>query len=221
MSRIKINNKSGFTIIEVLVTLLVFAIGLVAIYTLSESNLNSVRNNFRKTLAANLGREAIEIIRNQRDNNWLAIEANTDCDTTDTPDICLWDNGLKADYVAVSFNEAQPVVLSCASFDECLALRESKVYVHQDSEKYYVSNLLSPQDTIDVDTGISRVVRLQAICRDETKNLNNVGGQESISNLFECLSGSKIGVQATVRLQWYSLNKKQSLDIVEKIYNWR
>ena len=217
----KIDNKSGFTIIEVLVTLLVFAIGLVAIYTLSESNLNSVRNNFRKTLAANLGREAIELIRNQRDSNWLAIEANADCDTSDASVICIWDNGLKADYVTVSFNEPQPIVLSCASFDECLAMRESRVYVHQDSEKYYVSNLLSPQDQIDVYTSINRVVRLQAICRDIGKDLNDAGGQETISNLSECLSGTKVGIQATVRLQWYSLNKKQSLDIVEKIYNWR
>ena len=221
MGRQKINNQGGFTIIEVLVTLLVFSIGLVAIYTLSESNLHSVRNNFRNTLAANLGREAIELIRNQRDSNWLAIEANADCDPSDALAICTWDNGLKANYVSVSFSEPEPVVLACASFDQCLSLRESRIYVHHDIEKYYVSNLLDPQDPEDVYTSMNRVVRLQAICRDLSKDLNEFGGEESIANLAECLSGTKIGVQATVRLEWYSLNKKKSLDIVEKIYNWR
>lgn len=220
MYRINIDNKSGFTIIEVLVTLLVFAIGVVAIYTLSEANLNSVRNNFRKTLAVNLGREAIELIRNQRDSNWLAIEANADCDTSDASDICLWDNGLKADYYTVSFNEPQPVVLSCTSLDQCLSLVESRIY-YKSVDKKYVSNISSQQYPIDVDINMFRAVRLQAICRDMTKNLNDVGGQESISNLSECLSGTKIGIQATARLQWYYLNQKQSLDVVEKIYNWR
>lgn len=222
------HNKTGFTIIEVLVTLLVFAIGLVAIYTLSEANLNSARNNFRKTLATNLGREAIELIRNRRDSNWLAIEANQDCDESDISEICTWDYGLKNNYVAVSFEELEPVDLNCNNFDECLGLRGSEIFVHNEPATettpavfYYKHDPVDATGLIDIYTGINRVVRLQAICRDTAKDLGEVGGAESISNLSECLTGTKIGVQVTVRLQWYSLNKKQSLDIVEKIYNWR
>lgn len=219
------DTQVGFTLIEVLVTLVVFAVGLVAIYTLSEANINATRNNFRRTLAANLGREAIELIRNRRDSNWLAIDNNQDCDTEDTLALCTWDYGLKSNFVVVSYEKNVPEALTiCASFDDCLALGETSLYAHDYLGEQYYNHIGWSESDPAIDRGIKRVVRLQAICRNVNFDLSDINnGQESISNSSECLVGgtTKIGLQVTARLQWYYINKLYSIDIVEKIYNWR
>lgn len=212
---------AGFTLIEVLVTLVIFSIGLLAIYNLSLANLNSTRDNFRRTLAVNLGREAIELIRNQRDNNWLAIGANQDCDAFDvSPDsfaICTWDYRLTDNFVTVSYERLKPQALVCADFDDCLTLNESNIYWYKQADGQHYTHTATNAINLD----LKRVVGLQAICRDVNTNL--VNGLEDISVDATCNNptDTKIGVQVTVRLQWYFLGKIRSLDMVEKIYNWR
>lgn len=215
-----LKDKNGFTLIEVLLTLVVFSVGLVAIYTLSVSNLNVTRDNFQRTLAANLGREAIELVRNQRDSNWLAIEANADCDASDAYPICTWDYALTAPFVTVAHNQSSPTDISglCLSLDDCLALSESKLYLHND--------LLSGIVYYDHDstnarmTDINRAIALQPICRDTTKSL--LASADIVPAGLLCDPGTeKIGVQVSARVQWYFLGQKRSLDLVERIYNWR
>lgn len=213
----KIINQSGFTLVETLITLVVFSVGLLAIYTLSITNLNATRDNYRRTLSANLAREAVELIRNQRDSNWLAIDANEDCGdpSYDSFPICTWDYGLTSDYAIVSFENQEPTSLACSSFEDCLALEESNIYFYNNGGEQHYTHVSGAAKN----TGIKRVVRLQAICRDTSTDLAQ--SSESLVDTADCDIGTKIGVLATVRAQWNLLGRNQFIDIAEKIYNWR
>lgn len=69
------NKRAWFSIIEVLVSILVFSFWLVSIYTLifSTLRLNDYNQNF--IIASNLAREQIELFKNIRDSNYQSIHA--------------------------------------------------------------------------------------------------------------------------------------------------
>ena len=89
------SNNNGFTLIEMVITIGVFTVGVMGAFTLALSNLNTVNDNFSRVVAANLAREGIELIRNERDSNWLRIDSNVDCDTgVANLQLCSWDEYL-------------------------------------------------------------------------------------------------------------------------------
>ena len=76
------NHKKGFTILEVLVTMLVITIGGLAAYAMVQQIVFSTFSSSYRLTAAYLAKEGIEIVRNIRDTNWLEEEN--------------WDNGLNS-----------------------------------------------------------------------------------------------------------------------------
>jgi prepilin-type N-terminal cleavage/methylation domain-containing protein len=63
-------NSAGFTLIEALVSLLIFSIALTAIFSLLTNNLKDavlVEHNF---IASGLVQEGVEVVRNIRDSDW-------------------------------------------------------------------------------------------------------------------------------------------------------
>jgi prepilin-type N-terminal cleavage/methylation domain-containing protein len=64
--------NTGFTLVETLVSLLIFSIALTAVFYVLVVNLNDaelIKNNF---IASGLVQEGMEAVRNIRDNDWLA-----------------------------------------------------------------------------------------------------------------------------------------------------
>ena len=78
----KKQNKNGFSIVEVIVAVGIITIGIIPIITLFNQNLKSEIKNKNTLIAAYLANESIEIVRQQRDNNW---SAGVDWMTGDTP----------------------------------------------------------------------------------------------------------------------------------------
>ena len=64
-----LSNRRGFSLVEVLVTLFVLSIGLVAISTLMTGNIKSSENAKNQIIASQLAQEGIELVRNLKDNN--------------------------------------------------------------------------------------------------------------------------------------------------------
>ena len=64
---------SGVSLIEVMVAIMIFFIGLLSVYSVvwSTSRLNEYNKNF--IIASNLAREQIEIVKNMRDYNFLKL----------------------------------------------------------------------------------------------------------------------------------------------------
>jgi len=66
-------SSSAFSIIEVLIWIFVFSLGLVSIYALLASALNINDYNKNSIIAWNLAREQIELVRNIRDTNYQTL----------------------------------------------------------------------------------------------------------------------------------------------------
>jgi len=63
--------KKSFTLIETLVAISILGIGILGISFLISSQISSIHYSENKLIAAYLAQEAIEILRNIRDTNWL------------------------------------------------------------------------------------------------------------------------------------------------------
>lgn len=64
-------NSKGFTIIEVLASVMVLSVGLVGSLTLINYNLRNISNIEKKIIASGLMEDGLERARNVRDTNWM------------------------------------------------------------------------------------------------------------------------------------------------------
>jgi len=64
-------NQRGFSLMEVTVSIAIITIGLVAIISLFNSNIQNEIRSRNKLIAVYLANESVEIVRQQRDNNWF------------------------------------------------------------------------------------------------------------------------------------------------------
>jgi len=67
---ININEKNGFTLLEVMITLVVISLGLTGAFMIIKDNFavaSRVKNNM---IAAHLAQEGVEVVRNIRDGEW-------------------------------------------------------------------------------------------------------------------------------------------------------
>ena len=86
--------KRGFTLIEVILAIFIFMVGISTLAVVIEKSVASTAEIKSKLIASYLSQEGIEVARSIRDSNWLAKR--------DNPDIS-WDAGLaegvyEADY---------------------------------------------------------------------------------------------------------------------------
>jgi len=83
--------KKGFTLMEVIIAIAIILAALITLTNLISSSVAGIRPGKSKIIATNLAQEGLELVRNIRDNNWLAYKRESD----------NWDDGLGAgDYRA-------------------------------------------------------------------------------------------------------------------------
>ncbi|MFA6252933.1 MAG: hypothetical protein WCV69_01530 [Patescibacteria group bacterium] len=206
------DSLTGFTLVELLIAIAVFFIGILAAFSLSLNNLNTVKENYNRVVAADLAREGIEIMRNIRDSNWLAREANIDIDTSDLDiDLYDWDSGLNFNYSYASSTGNNTVQIVESNFDDAINNPLSKLYV---KNGFYTSDSASSQETV-----FRRVINLKAICLNTAPSA--VAPIETVSSDLFCVGLEKIGLQVTSRVQYTYGSKTSHIDVVENIYNWR
>lgn len=66
--------KNWFSIIEILIWIFIFSLGLVSVYSLLSSTLRINTYNENAIIASNLAREQLEMVRNIRDNNYKKLQ---------------------------------------------------------------------------------------------------------------------------------------------------
>lgn len=93
----KISSEEGFTLVEVLVSLVMLSVALTPIAILATNAINSADTIRDNVIAANLAQEGIEVIRAIRDTNWTAIPSRS------------FDNGLSAGNYEVTWNSVPPL----------------------------------------------------------------------------------------------------------------
>ena len=71
-------NHKGFTILEVMVAIFVITIGVISAFNVAQNITLFSRANSSRLTATYLAQEGIELVRNQRDNNWIQGAASWD-----------------------------------------------------------------------------------------------------------------------------------------------
>ena len=147
--------QKGFSLIEVVVSTTIFIVamlGVTALISLNIANAALLRN---RLIAANLAQEGIEIVRNIRDNNFLASE--------DPP--VLWNQNLTEGDWRVSWDS-----------QSLLSGNNQPLRFHSESGLFDYN--LSGEASI-----FSRTISIQPINDDEIKVISRVGWQERGRNL--------------------------------------
>ncbi|MEI6596821.1 MAG: prepilin-type N-terminal cleavage/methylation domain-containing protein [bacterium] len=70
----KNNNNSGISIIEVVIAVMIIAMGMIGVLSLVIQNVKSQYINKNVLMASGLAGEGLELVRNIRDLNWLTTE---------------------------------------------------------------------------------------------------------------------------------------------------
>lgn len=212
------NKARGFTLIEALITLTVFTIGIIGAFSFALSNMNSVRDNFDRYLATNLAREGLEIVKNVRDSNWLRIDANEDCDLNAAGlQPCAWDQNLGYGFYIVDYTPVHypPTKLVGISSGNVNYLDNSspgpRLYINAGDSNFY-SHTSGANTTA---TSMYRTIQLSSIC------LNTVSGAETVVTDNGCGGDLLIGVQAIAHLRWTRAGKTGQLEMTDNLYNWR
>lgn len=63
--------QSGFTVLEIITVIFIISLGLIGILALAAQNIKISGLNKNKLIASQLAQEGLELVRNQRDKNWL------------------------------------------------------------------------------------------------------------------------------------------------------
>ncbi|MEK7519784.1 MAG: type II secretion system protein [Patescibacteria group bacterium] len=77
-TRTKLKVCGGFTLLESMIAIAVFSVGVSTAIMVITSAINTGTRTKNKIVAANLAQEGVEVIRNVRDRNWMAGNAWTD-----------------------------------------------------------------------------------------------------------------------------------------------
>ena len=88
-SRHPVISHKGFSLLELIITILVVSIGILGTHSVVSYTLSAIGLSASRLTAAYLAQEGIEIVRNIRDTNWLEEDAGV-------PGV-LWNSGLDPD----------------------------------------------------------------------------------------------------------------------------
>jgi len=118
----KLNKNSGFTLLEVIISVFVLSIGTLSVVGLISSGLQVASVTKKAVIAANLAQEGIEVVRGIRDGNWIQIES--------------YDNGLPAGDSCADYNSTELI-------NPCLG---NATTIYWDGAKYSHNSAGEPTD---------------------------------------------------------------------------
>ncbi len=123
--------NSGFTLIELIIAIFILVVAIIGVYNSFSTVVVLTAGVSSRFTAAYLAQEAIEIIRNMRDNNWLnnsidwkkgLSDINTDCS-----------NGCEADYKTGTSMDTRPGLTAFGSSGNYLNIKEGSFYSYDNT----------------------------------------------------------------------------------------
>ena len=215
----KFSTTQGFTLLEGIIAITVISIGMTGALSLALSNLSSSEGNENRIIAANLAREGIELVRNQRDTNWLKIDLNQSVSW----DTLVSSSGqpvgpfftpiidpltMTHSWSKITTSNLSSIGGTCEGQD-CITACDVACQVYYDATNrvYGVSDTSNP-------VNFQRLLTVQDICYDDP------GNSESIVGLGDSCVNTKVGMLVTSIVRY---DQRHRLDVVvkERLYNWR
>ncbi|MFH0854314.1 MAG: hypothetical protein V1891_02375 [bacterium] len=195
-------NIWGQGLLEAIVGISIITIGLGAVLSLAHSSISSHYEAETRVIAANLAREAVEVVHNIRDSNWLSGN--------------MWDSGL---YSGVDCDGVPILDYLNSNWEINFSpddISDEMGKVYQFISGSYINLFAQAEEmpALTKETLYKRFLTLKAICYD--------GDEESIENSAICSGGDeKIGIRITAEVKWTEHGRSHSLVVEDSIYNWR
>jgi Tfp pilus assembly protein PilV len=201
----KLKEQQGFGLLEVLISLSIIIIGVLAGLSLAIQNTANRRLSDDRLIASNLAREPIEVIRQKRDTNWLSNDPNI-----------LWYSNiisplsnykLVADFNTVLNGTSTWTLTSTANsttIDNCTSC---KLYYHADTGS------INSSSTNGILTPYKRLVTLSKICLLAVNPFYEI--RDLGANCTQITDW--IGYKVSSEVKWGSKN----LILVDHLFNWQ
>ncbi|MFH1822647.1 MAG: prepilin-type N-terminal cleavage/methylation domain-containing protein [Patescibacteria group bacterium] len=134
--------KNGFSILEVIAAIFIISLGLIGVLSLILQNIQVQYVNRNMLIGTELAQEGIELIRNIRDDNWLAGRD--------------WDNGLSPDNYIIDYTGSISSVsgISEAKLQIRDDLGEEGFYWHEATDNNSIFSRLITITTIDTNSSL-------------------------------------------------------------------
>lgn len=201
---LQISNRAGITLIEVVIVAAIFVIGLGAMLTSAVGLFGATSFSGDFLIASHLAAEGVEIVRNRRDSNSLAIPPRA------------WNDGFDVAQAIVKLN------LSSDVFDGHFII-DSAPYTLDDC----IGSNHNCQMYIDTATGVYGDTGMNAIIASAipTKffrllSFTPVLCTASLSSEAICANGSVIGTTVTSTVRWQQGSSPKTAQVAETVFNW-
>lgn len=200
-----IRDQKGQGFMEVIVAFGIMILGIVSILILTSYNLTSADYGEKRLIASNLAREALEVVRNVRDSNWLAGNA--------------WDAGLPINQTESDYRQIVNFTETATSGSYALEGVEQDLETCSACKLYVANTIFSHLDT-GTDSGFRRQVKFQDICDDDPIHNDDEYVVKLITE--NCGINPRVGFVLTSRVIWYAPNgDKKEVSIQDRIFDWR
>ena len=192
---IRQSNNLGQSLVELIVAIAIIQVGILSVWSLFFNNFNTERELELRIIGANLSREAIELVKNIRDSNWLRIDKGEECS---------WDDGLKSGSYIVSYDRENLQEIS----------NDNDGQLYQDSQGFYTTSFdgtkISP---------FKRIVILKPVCC--TDGNDDLICDNTNYTIEDSACDLKIGLDVVAKTTWVQGGKERSSLVEDIIYNWR
>ncbi|MFH2018895.1 MAG: hypothetical protein ABII98_02800 [bacterium] len=196
-------NQKGQGMIEMLVAISIILAAIVGGLSLMISSFGAGRQSMHRTVAANLGREAVEICKNIRDTAWLNGDpfigwfTNPGLDYTATPIFDDVTGEWTLDFLTDAISEDGARVWQYTAGDMAGLLNNAEVF--------------TPEETT-----YRRLITFSPICYDEFTPAEYMVGDGS-----SCNPDETIGVKINAQVTWVEQGRTSVIDVEDRLYNWR
>lgn len=175
--------------------------------TLVASTIKAEKESEASILAGNLAREGIEAVRSIRDSNWLAGQQ--------------FDTGLLSgtDYTGIAvFTPATNSWSVNYAAANIVTATGARVYRYTTGSGnatvgLFVQAAAQPGGTIV--SPFNRLIVTDPLCS------NGAGGYTIVSSGSTCGINEKIGIRVTSKVRWSVAGRVHTLDVEERMFNWR
>jgi prepilin-type N-terminal cleavage/methylation domain-containing protein len=186
--------RKGETMIELMVAIVVIAVGLFSALNVVYGNRALVQRNSDEVIAINLAREWIELGKNIRDSNWLAGSAFNQllASGTDYSAIMTW-SGATGTVPVLNFTANTTT---------------------DPGARVYYGNGMYQNAVVGSSTPYARIVIFHPICR----NLSVKNNGESCALAAEI---PQVGIRIESVVQWTLSGVQKTLTVYSDLYDWR
>jgi len=219
MQKSKCKNQKAFTFLEIIIAIGIFAIGILAVISVSAKSFKTISLQQDKLIATNLAKEGIENIRNVRDENWF-YRGSSDCNNDNTINLCtngqIYENEGDCDWRCGNEKNNQPNYKPTYKLDNHLQdIDYLGNAIYNSSIDYTTKTCANDGAVLKIDsnsfyqhTGATDSIFKRLISIKRNNDLNSDGQTNN-------------DLQVKVMVCWKDRGQWQEVSLEEHLYNWK